>query len=149
MANDSQYKIKAKIVGTRGVKEFRASISTYVKPSDLVLEIGCEWGTTSIILAPACKQLVATDISPECIERARLKHPHIDFRVLDVFNVKAVLDYDIKFSKMYIDVSGFSGYKSTLDVLALIDMYCSLFPLETVVIKSGSIKNLATRLIAW
>lgn len=50
MANDSQFKLKTKYIGTRGVFEYRQSISTWIKPWDNVLEIGCEWGTTSVLI---------------------------------------------------------------------------------------------------
>lgn len=42
MANDKQFKLKTMFIGTRGVKEYRNSISTWVKEDDVVLEIGCE-----------------------------------------------------------------------------------------------------------
>jgi len=149
MANDQQYKLKTLYVGTRGVEEYRASIPFYIKPNDKVLEIGCEWGTTSKFIYEKCKNLLATDISEECLVRAREMHPEIRFEALDVFNVRRALDFGIQFNKMYIDVSGLSGYRSLLDVIALMEMYASVFPMEAIVIKSGSLKNFAKRCIAF
>lgn len=149
MANEQQYKLKTLLVGTRGVQEYRASIQKYIKPSDKVLEIGCEWGTTSELIYKSCNNLIATDISRDCIQRAEQMRPQIHFETLDVYNVKKALEFKVDFNKMYIDVSGLSGYRSLLDVIALLDLYASVFPLEVIVIKSGALKNFAKRCIAW
>jgi hypothetical protein len=42
MANDRQFKVDTRFVATRGVSEYRASVSRVVGPDDLVLELGCE-----------------------------------------------------------------------------------------------------------
>ena len=149
MANDQQYKLQTIYLSTRGVKEYRASIAKWVKPSDCILEIGCEWGTTSELLHKRCKNLLATDISLKCIERARKMRPKIRFEVLDVYDTKKALDFEMNFNKMYIDVSGLSGYRSLLDVISLLDMYARVFRMEAIVIKSGALKNFSRRCIAW
>ena len=76
-------------------------------------------------------------------------HPEIRFEVLDVFNIKAAMALGEKFTKIYIDVSGFSGYRSLLDVLALLNMYASVFEPEAIIVKSGALKQLARNCIAW
>jgi hypothetical protein len=55
MANDKQFKLKTRFLAARGVQEYRATIPAVVKPDDIVLEPGCEWGTTTEILAHHCK----------------------------------------------------------------------------------------------
>ncbi|EKE00330.1 MAG: hypothetical protein ACD_22C00047G0016 [uncultured bacterium] len=149
MANDKQYKIKTKYIGTRGVDEFRATIAEWVKPDDVILEIGCEWGTTSVLIAEKCKNLVATDVSSECIERAKKTYPGIRFETLDIYDIKAAMALNMKFTKIYVDVSGFSGYRSLLDVLSVLNMYASVFEPEAIIIKSGAIKQFARNLVAW
>jgi len=149
MANEQQYKLKTLLVGTRGVAEYRASIAQYIFPNDCVLEIGCEWGTTSELLVSKCKTLLATDVSIECIEKARLMRPNILFETLDVYNLKRAMSFKLDFNKLYIDVSGLSGYRSFLDVVALCDMYASVFPIQTIVVKSGALKNFAKRCVAY
>lgn len=149
MANDQQYRLRTLFVATRGVEEYRASIPQYIKQNDRVLEIGCEWGTTSQVIAQYTKNLLATDVSLKCIEKAREMRSKICFETLDVYDIKKALNFGIKFNKMYIDVSGLSGYRSLLDVIALLDMYSSVFPMETIVIKSGALKDFANRCIAW
>jgi hypothetical protein len=131
------------------VAEYRASIEKYVTSDDCILEIGCEWGTTSELIHKKCKNLMATDISLKCIERARIMRPKIQFEVLDVFDIRTALSFKMAFNKMYIDVSGLSGYRSLLDVIALTDMYASVFPMEAIIVKSGAVKNFAKRCIEW
>lgn len=149
MSNEKQFKLKTLYIGTRGVKEYRASIEKYLDPKDIVLEVGCEWGTTSRLIRQTTTNLVATDVSSVCIQKAKELYPEIDFRTLDVINISEALSFGVTFNKMYIDVSGLSGYRSLLDVISLLEMYASVFPLELIVIKSGSLKNFASRCIAW
>ena len=127
MANPRQFRLKTKFIATRGVKEYRATIEQWVQPEDVVLEIGCEWGTTTVEIAPRCKQVIGTDVSGEVIERARQRHPHIRFEVLDAFDVRAAGELGDHFDKIYIDMSGLSGYRSLLDTISLVNMYATVF----------------------
>jgi 2-polyprenyl-3-methyl-5-hydroxy-6-metoxy-1,4-benzoquinol methylase len=149
MANERQFKLKTQFIATRNVREYRATIPVWVTKNDVVLEIGCEWGTTTVEIAPFCKEVVGTDISAECIERARQRHPEIEFALLDAFDVRAALDLGKKFTKVYIDVSGLSGYRSLLDVIALLTAYATVLRPEAIVIKSGALKQFASRCVPW
>lgn len=149
MANENQYKLKTLFIGTRGVQEYRESIDTYIQESDRVLEIGCEWGTTSELIFPKCQKLIATDISQDCIQKAKQKRPQIHFETLDVYDIRKAQSFGVDFNKMYIDVSGLSGYRSVLDVIALLNMYSSVFNMDAIVVKSGALKDLSRRCIAW
>lgn len=149
MANENQLKLKTMFIGTRGVKEYRASIAEWVSPEDTVLEIGCEWGTTTELIAPACKEVIGTDVSPECIARARQERPHLHFEVLDGFDVRSAFEMREHFDKIYIDMSGISGYRSLLDLIALLTMYATMLRPEAIVVKSGALKQFASHCIAW
>ena len=149
MPSEKQFKIRSKLIATRNVKEYRETIATWVDEDDVVLEIGCEWGTTSVLIAPCCREIVATDVSAECIERARTMYEGIRFEVLDVFDVKAAMALGKEFTKIYVDVSGFSGYRSLLDVLSLLTMYSTVFDPDAIVIKSGSLKHFASICTPW
>ena len=149
MSKWQQFRLGTKFIATQGVREYRETIAEWVKPDDVVLEIGCEWGTTSARLAPHCKELVATDISAECIERARQRHPDIRFEVLDGFDVRAALDLGVPFTKVYIDISGLSGYRSLLDVISLLMTYATVLRPEAIVIKSASLKRFARLCVPW
>jgi trans-aconitate methyltransferase len=148
MPNDRQFQAKTRIVATRDVKGYRATIVDIVRADDVVLEIGCEWGTTTPLLTQHAASVLATDVSSECIDRARANHPDLSFDVLDAFDLRAIVDLGRAFTVIYIDVSGISGFRSTLDVLALLNSYSSLLAPRVIVVKSGSLVNLARRLEA-
>jgi len=149
MANENQFKLFTKFVATRGVEEYRQTIEFWVKPEDFVLEIGCEWGTTSILIWNRCKNLIATDISLDCINVARKKYPEVKFETLDAWNIKKAMTLGDNFTKIYIDMSGLSSYRALLDVIALLNMYSSIFNPEAIIIKCGSLKQFARNCIMW
>jgi 2-polyprenyl-3-methyl-5-hydroxy-6-metoxy-1,4-benzoquinol methylase len=152
--NNRQFKLRTNFVGTRDVHEYRQSIGTWVTETDDVLEIGCEWGTTTMQIAPACRRVVGTDVSEDCIARARREHPECEFALLDGFDVRAAADLarerDIeRFSKIYIDMSGLSGYRSLLDTISLLTMYATILRPDAIVIKSASLKHFASLCQPW
>lgn len=149
MANEKQFRLRTKFIATRNVTEYRQTIPEWVNEDDVVLEIGCEWGTTTVLIAPHCREVVGTDVSLECIERARRKHPHLTFEVLDAFDVRAALDLGRRFTKVYIDISGLSGYRSLLDVIALSTMYATVLRPEAIIVKSGALKHFASCCTPW
>lgn len=149
MANENQFKLKTLYIATRGVEEFRQTIEKWVNSNDSILEIGCEWGTTSALIHEKCTNLIATDISLDCIKVARQKYPNIRFETLDAFNIKEAMHLGTKFSKIYIDMSGLSSYRALLDVIALLNQYSAIFEPEAIIIKSGSLKNFAKNCVAW
>ena len=153
MANENQFKLKTQYIATRGVQEYRATIPSLVTPDDVVLELGCEWGSTTAQLARHCRQVIGTDVSHECIERARRTHPGLRFEVLDAFDVRAALGLSQRlerpFTKVYLDLSGLSSYRALLDVIALLTMYATVLRPDTIVVKSGSLKQFASHCSAW
>ncbi len=149
MPNDRQFQLKTLYIATRGVEEYRQTIERYIKPNDKVLEIGCEWGTTSTLIFQKCKNLIAADISEECLQKAKQLYPEINFQVLDAFNIKSAMRLSDKFTKIYIDMSGLSGYRSLLDVIALLNQYAAIFEPEVIILKSGSLKQFAKNCRVW
>jgi len=149
MPSERQLKLKTRFVATRDVKEYRETIARWVGKEDVVLELGCEWGTTTVLIAPHCKEVVGTDVSPECIQEARRRHPDIQFEVLDGFDVRAAQALGKPFTKIYIDISGLSGYRSLLDVIALLNMYATVLRPEAIIVKSGALKHFASRCLPW
>lgn len=149
MANENQFKLNTKFIAVRNVKEYRETIPVWVNENDVILEIGCEWGTTTEILAKHCKEVIGTDLSPECIQRAKEMRPGLHFEVLDGFDVLSALKMDKKFTKVYIDISGISGYRSLLDVISLLTMYATVLRPEAIVVKSGALKHFAFQCIPW
>ncbi len=136
-------------IATRGVREYRETIPVWVNSDDIVLEIGCEWGTTTTLIAPQCKKVIGTDISPKCIGRAKEKYPELHFEVLDGFDVRAALQLGEPFSKIYIDISGISGYNSLLDTIALLTSYATVLRPEAIIVKSSALKRFAGHCNPW
>ncbi len=149
MGNERQLKLATKFVAVRDVHEYRATIPVCVNKDDVVLELGCEWGTTTVLLAEQAGEVIGTDVSPECVERARQSHPGIRFEVLDGFDVRAAQEFGRAFTKVYIDIAGLSGYRSLLDSISLVMMYATVFRPGAIVIKSGALKHFAAHCTAW
>jgi hypothetical protein len=149
MANDRQFRPSTRIIATRGVREYRETIPAVVGPDDQVLEVGCEWGTTTALLARHAAHVIGTDVSPKCISRARTMRPGLDFRVLDAFDVRSVLDLGVPVTVVYMDLSGLSGYRGLLDLIALIQSYAGIVRPGTVVVKSGALKHFAQQCSPW
>jgi hypothetical protein len=149
MPNERQFKLKTKFIAVRNVEEYRQTISEWVRAEDVVLEIGCEWGTTTRLIAPCCREIIGTDVSPDCIAEARRRNPRLRFEVLDAFDVRAAQLFGRPFTKVYIDMSGFSGYRSLLDVISLLTMYGTVLRPEAIVVKSAALKHLGVHLIPW
>jgi len=149
MPNDSRRKLATRFIPTRGVQAYRSTIPFLVGPSDTVLELGYEWGATTQVLAGTCKEVIGTDVSQEVIKRARRLHPDIRFEVLDAFDVRAALDLGKVFTKLDVDLSGFSGYRSLLDIIALLTMYSTALRPDTIVVKSAALKQFPVHCVAW
>jgi trans-aconitate methyltransferase len=149
MANENQFRLPTRFIATRNVKEYRETIPAWVSEDDVVLEIGCEWGTTTRVLAAQCREVIGTDISEQCVAEARRRYPHLRFQVLDAFDVRAAMALGKQFTKVYIDISGVSGYRSLLDVIALLTMYATVLRPQAIVVKSGALKHFASRCVAW
>jgi len=107
------------------------------------------WGTTTAVLARYAAHVIGTDISPKCVGRARAMRPGLDFRVLDAFDVRSVLELGVPITKVYMDLSGLSGYRGLLDLIALIQVYAGLVRPDTVVVKSGALKHFAQCCSPW
>ncbi|MGW5364174.1 hypothetical protein [Actinopolymorpha pittospori] len=47
------------------------------------------------------------------------------------------------------DLSGLSGYRGLLDLMALVNTYAAVVGPDTVVVKSGALKHFAQRCTPW
>jgi 2-polyprenyl-3-methyl-5-hydroxy-6-metoxy-1,4-benzoquinol methylase len=133
------------IIITRGVKEYRQTIVHYVTKEDIVLEIGCAWGTTSAILYKHAKYVVAID-KGESLVIAKKTYPQIHFEQIDGFNVSQVKKLGFEFNKIYIDIS---GCRDIYDVLKMITVYEAVYAPEIIVAKSTKLKKLIIRSTVW
>ncbi|WP_292484949.1 class I SAM-dependent methyltransferase [Methanohalobium sp.] len=73
-------------------KVFKSKIASYIQSGDSVLEIGTGTGEIAFYIAPKCKNVTGTDISPEMIDIARKKntesgYKNLSFQVEDAYNL--------------------------------------------------------------
>ncbi len=126
-----------KLIVTKGVKEYRNTIPHCVCKSDLVLEIGFAWGTTTNLLSQVCKKVVGMDKGSSYYKAIR-DYPQIEFHKIDGFNISEVLNLNYDFNKIYIDISGCRGI---FDVLKMVQMYKGAFNPDLIVVKSSRLKT--------
>lgn len=134
-----------RLILTKGVKEYRQTIPYYVVSQDIVLEIGCAWGTTSERLYQHAGYLVAID-KGKSLPTARETYPHIHFEQIDGFNVSRVIELGYWFNKIYIDISGCRDIHA---VIRMVNMYDAVFDPEVMVVKSTKLKRLVARAEVW
>jgi ubiquinone/menaquinone biosynthesis C-methylase UbiE len=70
----------------------KSKLISMIQPDDVILEIGCGAGDMAFHLAPKCKKIIGTDLSPEMISVAKnrkLKSEinNISFQVEDSYNL--------------------------------------------------------------
>ena len=133
------------IILTRGVREYRRTISHYVTKQDVVLEIGCACGTTSVRLYHQAQYVVAID-KEKALDVANTKYPFIHFEQIDGFDISSVLALCFEFNKVYIDIS---GYRDIYDVIKMINKYEKVFQPKVIVVKSSKLKRLVSKCVIW
>jgi len=135
----------SRIILTQGVAEYRQTIPLCIAKQDVVLEIGCAWGTTSARLFRHAKYVVAVD-KGQSLSKAKEKYPHIHFEQIDAFQIRQVQQLGFNFNKVYIDIS---GCRDIYDIIKLIFMYDNVFYPDLIVVKSTKLKRLMGRCIIW
>lgn len=68
----------------------KSKLSSIISPEDTILEIGCGSGDMAYHLAPKCKKIIGTDLSPEMISVANnraFKNDKLSFQVEDSYNL--------------------------------------------------------------
>jgi 2-polyprenyl-3-methyl-5-hydroxy-6-metoxy-1,4-benzoquinol methylase len=143
--SNSGQKSYPQLILTKGVKEYRQTISKYINAADTVLEIGFAWGTTTQLLSQVCKKVVGID-KGESYCQAVKDYPKLELYKIDAFEISKVIELGYDFNKVYIDVS---GCRAMFDVITLIKMYESAFQLDLQVIKSTSLKRFVDRCEVW
>ena len=77
-------------------------------------------------------------------------HGKLHCRVRDVMATNVItIDLAMPFSAVYIDLSGLSGYRGLLDLIALLSTYAALLEPRVIVVKSGALKHFALCCQAW
>ncbi len=84
------YDVFAKGINRKANKALCATVEKLIAPSDTVLECACGTGLLSGVIAPKCRQLVATDFSAKMLKRAKKKYgsfSNITFETADILRL--------------------------------------------------------------
>ncbi len=135
----------SRIILTKGVKEYRQTIPCYITNQDTVLEIGCAWGTTSNLLYKYAGTVVAIDKGAS-LPTARETYPHVHFEQIDGFDIARVINLNLNFTKVYIDIS---GCREITAIIKMIRIYEAVFSPEIIVVKSSKLKYFVEKCIVW
>lgn len=68
------YDIFANVINRKANKEMCATVKELISPSDNVLECACGTGLLTGVIAPLCKNLIATDFSVKMLKRTEKKY---------------------------------------------------------------------------
>jgi hypothetical protein len=162
------------IIATVGVQEYRSTIPTVVQKESFVLEVGCHFGTSTVMLQDHAMHCIGVDVGSKIIREAQRKHPRTFFCVGDAWKTAELLrlqhDYydseiymksagqdgintaqsrQVGFDVVYVDVGGLSGSDGLLDTIALISSLKFALEPRYIVIKSLCLQRLSARLHAY
>lgn len=156
------------VVAAVGVEEYRRMIPLTVRRGDHAVEVGCHFGTSTIMLHRAASSggdasaaggfCIGIDNGRRIVNIAKKQYSDVPFAVGDAWRTAQLIRIKdqlvphsaaeklLGFDVVYIDVGGLSGPDGLLESLALIDSIgCACEP-RCVVIKSTCMRNLAGRL---
>ncbi|KAI2488989.1 hypothetical protein MHU86_25618 [Fragilaria crotonensis] len=124
------------ILATVGVQEYRRTMERAVQPGDAVLEVGCHFGTTSVLLHEQANSemggyCIGIDVGSGIIERAKNLHHGLFFHVGDAWKTAELLRIQESyleshpesnrrrgFDVVYVD-GGLSGEDGVLEAIML------------------------------
>ena len=150
------------IVATVGVQEYRNTIpATVTSKDDVVLEVGCHFGTSTAILKAHSNHVLGVDVGSKIIKQAQQKYPGIPFRVGNAWKTAELLRLQqeclnqdnskrkIGFDVVYVDVGGLSGSDGLLESINLISSIRYALEPRTIVIKSACMQRLSSKLVPF
>lgn len=133
------------IIVAGDANEYRATISRCIKDEDIVLEIGCAEGTTTVKLAEHCSDVVGIDKGGS-LPKARSRYPWVRFEQIDGFDIPGIKALGKQFTKIYIDIS---GNRDVSTVIPLIQKHEAVFKPELIVVKNSKLKKLLRKCSIW
>lgn len=81
------YDLFVNIINARTHETLRRKTADLFKPEDFVLECGCGTGMLTEVIAPRCRELIATDFSKNMLRKTEEKcaaHNNIRFKIADI-----------------------------------------------------------------
>lgn len=120
------------------VSSYGKGVMDWLNPreGELIVDFGCGTGDLAAQIAASGAQVLGVDISPEMVERARIKYPKLKFQCADGMNWKPERGYDAVFSN--------AALHWMKDAEAAIEsMTSSLKPGGRLVVEFGGYRNVA------
>ncbi len=179
--NKTNHDRLCRIVATVGVHDYRQTIPGVKKllqqshlkaksetvSSDedttdfFVLEVGCHFGTSTVLLNEEFDNVMGVDVGSKIIKEAQKKYPNVFFRTGDAWKTAGLLrlqqeyykergssgscNNKIGFDAVYVDVGGLSGADGLLDTIALVKSIQYALEPQCIVVKSLCLQRLASR----
>jgi len=84
------YDVFVNVINAKTHKTLCKEIEPLFSPTDTVLECACGTGMLTGVIAPKCKNIIATDFSKNMVEKTQAKcksHNNISFMVEDILNL--------------------------------------------------------------
>ena len=107
---------------------YRALAMTQLGPGDKALEIGCDFGLCTEILARQCGDAIGVDISPQRVQSATQRFGHLaTFQVLDCLSdLEGLRRLGRDRNKVFIDINGNREAETVLAAIANVQQVCGL-----------------------
>jgi hypothetical protein len=160
-------KIKPNIVATVGVQQYRQTMERAVLPGDAVLEVGCHFGTSTVLFHEKAAEgggyCIGVDVGKSIVDGAKKRHPDVCFDIGDAWKTADLLRIQQEFlasspdvtnrrrgfDVVYVDVGGLSGGDGILEALMLLSSFEKALEPRCLVIKSQCMRRLSSTLTSF
>jgi hypothetical protein len=138
--------LSGSIVVVPETSQYRALAISQVTTRDRVLEIGCDFGVCTALLARQSRHAVGVDISAARVQKASQTYGHVaDFEVLDCLSdLEGLTRVAASRNKFFIDINGNRSADAVLDAIANLQHVVKIMP-DIVVVKSRELFKLLRR----
>jgi hypothetical protein len=155
------------ILATVGVQQYRRTMERAVLAGDAVLEVGCHFGTSSVLLHEKANvefggYCIGVDVGTSIIERAKNLHNNVFFHVGDAWKTAELLRIQEcylqshpesnprrGFDVVYVDVGGLSGDDGVLEAIMLLGALEQALEPRCLVIKSKCMRRLSSTMSSF
>ena len=155
------------ILATVGVQQYRCTMDRAIQAGDAVLEVGCHFGTSTVLLQEQAKTemggyCIGVDVGTSIIERAKNLHNNVFFHVGDAWKTAELLRIQERyleshpesnqrrgFDVVYVDVGGLSGGDGVLEAIMLLSALEQALEPRCLVIKSKCMRRLSSTMIPF
>jgi hypothetical protein len=140
---------KQPIVVAENIDDYRSAISVHVRDTDIVLEIGCHQGSSTVLMDNAGKRAVGVDKGEHVLKEGRRLHPQLALHDIDASDISALTHLSKKegpFDVIFIDIGG-GSLTSVASFWALIETYGKVLqpPPRVFIVKSFKLAELLHR----